>query len=146
MSYFDEHMKLRGAEDRYYGNLDSLFPVDISFDSIQWLERRGFMKKASGRWEKEILVGSIPIEKADFTMMMDVNLVVNAYHDMEHGNGMKWHVRASKSIPNNFSPDCVDSEKHEQVKDCLMEILPNMEKMIEELKKTEGIELEMKVF
>lgn len=132
MSYFDEYMKLRNPEDKNYGDLDSIFPTDESFDSIKWLEERHFIKKNSGAWEYEIHVCSARNPHSYFSDRLGdrVYLVIEASRENEYSNhqwaASKWMVRVRAHYPSYIRlsiNDRVDSGRHTDVRDCLLDVV-----------------------
>lgn len=116
-----------------YSKLDSHFPLDKYLESADWLERHGFVKQSSSRWMKTIFVGMLKNGAAQ--------VCVNAYHNATSPDDL-WFARVSKWVPKEyFKEDWFDSNKHhEDVRDCLLEVVDDIDKKkreLEELVKNE---------
>lgn len=112
--------------------LDSVFPVDESFDSIKWLEGRHFVKRNSGAWEYEIHIcdAQNPHTYVSNKIGDRVYLVVEAFRENEYSNhqwaATKWKVRVKVHCPEYLHlsiDDCMDSGRHTDVRDCLLDVM-----------------------
>lgn len=130
-------------ETMKYHPLDSLFPVDDSYDSVRWLESRHFIKKSSGAWEYKIHVGYARRPGCYFTEDHEdeVRLTVEASRENEYSNYQwvksMWRVVVRVHTPSHLHLHVEDAEsgRHTDVRDCLLEVTDFIEEKRKQLGK-----------
>lgn len=119
--------------------LDEIFPEDISYRSIDWLKSRGFKRDSEDIWIKDIAVKDI----TEGTLAV----IVIAFHYDWFADENKWKpqrcwkARCCKKLTKllmrsgklRWEPN-VDSKCYRTAEEALTELLPSIDKLIEELK------------
>lgn len=119
--------------------LDELFPEDLSYRSIDWLKSRGFEKECEYIWVKDIDVKDVK------EGLLAVCIV--AFHEEWNKDENPffphrcWRARCYKKLTKElmkcgkleWEPN-VDSKLYRSVQEALEELVPAINKMIEELK------------
>lgn len=108
------------ANNKFETHLKTLFPEDRTLSSLDWLFRHHFKKLNDDYWFYDIPVGYLEPEnpKAGNLLYVKVEAHRKEYFKKGIWTSSSWTARVRRSTENKW----VESEKHEDVRECLLDI------------------------